>query len=171
MLNFKKLHFCSYFVRKANIWRAGRAGGTGGRDGRDGGRDGSRFANGRRSRALATILDFYGNLIEEYTISNKFCIEIMFWGSDLVRIDSGIFRNMFKSYFVSVGHAAGVFCLFQKIHIPINLDMVILFESYVLPVGHAAGILFLPKHTHSQNFGHGDFSKSELLSTTRQCCS
>ena len=30
ILNFKKIHFCSYLVRKTNIWRPGRAAGVAG---------------------------------------------------------------------------------------------------------------------------------------------
>ena len=90
-------------------------------------------------------------------------IKHMFFGLDLFRIGSGIFRNMLKSY-CSVSEAPSVFVLFIKCTFSRLLDTVnsqtVTFK--LRSVSEAPAFLF-SENTHFHKFGHGNFSKSVFL--------
>ena len=88
--------------------------------------------------------------------------QIMFLISKLVRIGSGIFRNMFKSYFCLSEAPAGAF-FSEKWHISRILDMSNpqkMTFKLLLSVGRSRRGFFFWKMTHFQNFGHVKSSKS-----------
>ena len=91
----------------------------------------------------------------------------MFFISNLVRIGSGILRNMFKSYFcLSDAPAGAIFS--EKWHISRILDMTNLQKmtfKLLLSVGRSRRGFFFWKMTHFYNFGHVKSSRNDFKAT------
>ena len=94
-------------------------------------------------------------------IQVKICVFI----SILVWIGSGIFRNMFKSYFCLCGHAAGAF-FWPKMTFSGILDMTnsqkMTFKLFLVCGCSRRGFFFW-KMTHFHIFWHDNFPKSVFL--------
>ena len=81
------------------------------------------------SRALATFLFVSMSSIGNTpSLSNLiYPVQMLLVGSDLVWIELGIMRNLFKSYFLSVGHPA--VCFPSNMNISRLLDIAFVFQT------------------------------------------